>query len=410
MSPERLKVLALSYLFPNQAQLSYGVFVLNRLKAVSSHCDIRVVAPVQWYPLIQKIRGDLWGGEIPRRESIDGVEVHHPRFAVIPKFLKWLDALSYFISARSVTYRLWKEDGFEFDVIDVHWTYPDIVAGWLLARRYGKKFIVTIRGHEALYDREFSLRRLMVRHFLRRAHHVVALSEELREKVIRLGVAADSTSVVLNGVDLAYFECRDTGESRKQLGLSREKRILLSVGRLTAGKGHDVLVRMMSELSKVHDVELYIIGGVNPEDDFGHVLRNMIDAQGLTNVHLVDKLTHRQLSLWYGAADVFCLATKGEGCPNVVLEALACGTPVVVTNVGAVGEVIEPGFNGSLVNLSDVQTFGETVHQALQHPWDRKAIAERMTSWSWGACAEQILDVYRRVLRSERLTVRGTPE
>lgn len=410
MNSERLKVLALSYLFPNQAQPSYGVFVLNRLRAVSSHCDVRVVAPVQWYPLIQKIRGDLWGGEIPRRETIGGVEVHHPRFAVIPKFLKWLDALSYFIAARSVVDRLWRKNGFEFDVIDVHWTYPDIVAGWLLAHRYGKKFIVTIRGHEALYDREFSLRRLMVRHFLRRAHHVVALSEELREKVIRLGVAPHRTSVVLNGVDLAYFEYLDPGEARNQLGLGREKRILLSVGRLTSGKGHDVLVRMMPELSKVQDVELYIIGGVNPEDDFGDVLRNMIAERGLTNVHLVDKVTHRQLSLWYGGADVFCLATKGEGCPNVVLEALACGAPVVVTNVGAVGKIIEPDFNGNLVNLSDVQTFGKAVQQALQQSWDRKAIAERMTRWSWGACAEQVLDVYRQVLRSEKLTVRGTPE
>ena len=183
----RLSVLVLSYLFPNRAQPGYGIFVLNRLKAVQKHCNIKVIAPVQWYPLIRWVRGTLWGQAIPRRDEIDGLEVNHPRFLVIPRYLKWIDGISYWWSVRSVLKKMGGGPGYDYDLVDVHWTYPDIVAGYLLARKSGKRFIVTVRGHEALYEDERSIRRWLVAYLLRRADFVIALSAELRAKVVALG-------------------------------------------------------------------------------------------------------------------------------------------------------------------------------------------------------------------------------
>lgn len=395
----RLNILALSYLFPNRVQPDYGIFVLNRLRAVSQWCNVKVIAPVQWYPLIHRLRRRFWSGKVPERERQGDIDVFHPRFAVIPRYMKWLDALTFLWSTQRVAREL-RDAAFEYDLIDVHWTYPDIVAGWFLARRSGRKYVVTVRGHEALYDTEITIRRWLVALFLRRADYVVTLSSELRDKVIALGVAPERARVVLNGVDLSGFNYKDQRESRAQLGLDPQKRIIISVGRLTSGKGHDVLVRMMPMLAKTHDVELYIVGGVNPEDDFGHVLKKMIADLGLTaTVHLVDKVPHEKLALWYGAADLFCLATRGEGCPNVVLEALACGTPVVITRVGAVDELIEPGVNGLLIEPQAISSFGAEVQRGLEQPWDRRQIAERMTRWGWSACAEQVLSVYRAALQ-----------
>ena len=125
----------------------------------------------------------------------------------------------------------------------------------------------------------------------------------------------------------------------------------------------------------------------------------MIGELGLTNVHLVDGVSHDRLKLWYGAADVFCLATRGEGCPNVVLEALASGAPVVVTRVGAVEELVKQGVNGMVVDLD--ADFGKPVAQALWAQWDRVHIAERMRQWGWDACAQQVVKAYDAALSAE---------
>lgn len=380
-------ILALSYLFPNRAQPTYGVFVLNRLRAIEAFCKVKVVAPVQWYPFMRLLRRGLWNGAIPVREEIAELDVHHPRFAVIPRFMKWLDPITYYFSVRAVVERLIRDESFEFDLIDVHWTYPDIVAAHLLAARYGKKLVVTVRGHEALYREERSLRRWLVAHYLRKADRVVTLSAELREKVVALGVNPANVRVVLNGVDRARFRPLDPHECRLALGLPTDKKIVISVGRLAEGKGHQDLIRALPRLTE-RNVELFIIGGVNPEDNFEHELRRLIRELGLGNVHLVDKVAHEALPSWYAAADVFCLATRREGCPNVVLEALACGTPAVVTNVGAASELIKSGQNGYLVE--SVEELASSLDSALAHEWERHAVAASMEGWGWTSCAEQL--------------------
>ena len=398
MDRQRLNILALSYLFPNRAQPEYGVFVLNRLAAVSRHCNIKVVAPVQWYPFIKTLRNSIRSKEIPVEDKVGGLEVHYPRFPVIPRYLKWFDAVSYLFAVRPVVNELQRAGLFKLDLIDVHWTYPDILAGYVLARFSGKKFIVTVRGREALYLEENSLRRRIVAALLCKADFVVALSDELRELVTFIGVDPEKSRVVLNGVDLARFTCNDREESRRRVGLPLEKKVIVSVGSLIERKGHHELVRIMPGLSKSCDVELYIVGGVNPEGDYSSVLRSMIAELGLTNVYLVDKVEHEALADWYNSADLFCLATKGEGCPNVVLEALACGTPVVVTDVGAVGELVVAGENGFVLPLAELSSLETVVSGALEREWDRAGISERMADWGWSSCAEQVAEIYRHVL------------
>ena len=398
----RLNVLALSYLFPNTAQPAYGIFVLNRLKAIHKYCDVNVIAPIQWYPFIHHVRGAMRGPGVLRSTEIEGLAVFHPRFVVIPRFMKWIDAITFWISARSVVKKQSMLQTFKYDLVDVHWTYPDIVAGYLLAKRRNKKFIVTIRGHEALYDNESSLRRWLVAYFLRKADFVITLSDELRDKVIGLGIAAEKSKTVLNGVDIQHFRPLNRDECRRQVGVPIDSKVMVSVGRVTEGKGHQDLVRIMPSLNKCGSVELYIIGGVNPEDDFTHTLHKMIADLNLKNVHLVDSVSHDQLPLWYSAADLFCLASKREGCPNVVLEALACGTPVVVTNVGSVSELIVPGENGALVELAQLDSLGQVVSSALEKSWDRTRIAARMANWGWDACAVRVVEIYESLLGKDR--------
>jgi glycosyltransferase involved in cell wall biosynthesis len=293
------------------------------------------------------------------------------------------------------------DPAFTPDLIDVHWTYPDIVTGYWLARRRGCKLLVTVRGKEALYPGERSVRRWMLRHCLRHADAVITLSDELKQLVVEFGVPPGRVRTILNGVDRSRFFSRPGVECRQRLGIPADARVLISVGSLVERKGHHELIKVMPELTRSHPgVRLYIIGGRGPEGDMSATLRSMIAERGLTNVYLIDKVDHAALADWYGAADVFCLATKGEGCPNVVLEALACGAPVVATDVGAIRELVSDGVNGFVVGAGSAAELGPAIERALRHNWDRAHIAEDMDRWGWAKCADQVIETYRSVLQA----------
>jgi teichuronic acid biosynthesis glycosyltransferase TuaC len=394
-----IRVLALSCLFPNAEQPSYGIFVLHRLRAVSRRCAVRVVAPIAVYPVLNRtLRGLRRGWRVGRRECWGGMQVDHPRFAVMPRFLKGFDALSFAVATLRSVRRIEREEGFCADVIDVHWTYPDVVAGYWLARTRRRKLFVTVRGREALYPGEHGLRRLLLAYCLRRADAVVTLSDELKRLVVELGVPADRLRTILNGVDRESFAWSDPLACRARLAIAPEKKVIVSVGALVMRKGHHKLVQAVRSLGRADELDLHVIGGPGPEEDASALLHRLIADGALANVHLVGSVGHRELQSWYGAADLFCLATEGEGCPNVVLEALACGAPVVATDVGAIREVIVEGENGFVVATNDVAPLAAAIARALECKWDRRRIAETMKRRGWDRCASEVVDAYRAVL------------
>lgn len=400
----KLNVLALSYLFPNPDQPGYGVFVYNRLKAVQKYCDIRVIAPVQWYPFIKRVRPEI--AFCPLNEEFQdfrGLQVSYPRFMVIPRYMKWCDSVAYLAATLRVFLKL-KKKGFAVDIIDVHWTYPDILAGYFLKKILNRPFLVTIRGREALYLGEKGGRKKILDYLLSKADGVIALSSELKELVIKAGVESERVKVILNGVSTDTFALMGKKVAREKLGLCKEKKIIISVGRHTFGKGHHELIRMIPSLLQKHDLALFIIGGINPESDCTQELDNLIYKLKLNCVHLIGAVPHEELSTWYSAADLFCLATKGEGCPNVVLEALACGTPVVVTNVGAVPDIVNSGREGFVVRSMDEMQ--EKIDEGLTMDWDRASIASKMRRKTWNTCAEEVVENYLRVLNKDSFSPR----
>ncbi|MDA3832904.1 MAG: glycosyltransferase, partial [Spirochaetales bacterium] len=298
----KIKVLALSYLFPNKDNPDYGIFVFNRLKAVAKQCDGRIIAPLQWFPLFNKYRRAAGGKKIGNYEKFGELDVFYPRFFSIPKFFKWVDSFTYFLSIIPTVCFLKYKQKFNFDVVDVHWTYPDILAGYLIAKIYRKKLIVTIRGKEALYPGEVGGRKLILDWCLKRADVVVNLSSELEGLVHQIGVSSDRTKVIYNGVDLAQFTYRDKQKARAILNLPEDRKILLSVGSLIRRKGHDELIKSMSALSRNVDIDLYIVGGINPEGDYSAELKSLATTHGASNIHFIETLNHDQLSIWYAAA------------------------------------------------------------------------------------------------------------
>jgi teichuronic acid biosynthesis glycosyltransferase TuaC len=395
-----VKVLVVSSVYPTDAAPHFGVFVEQRVHHVAKHCDIRVVAPLPWFPFNRWIRG-AWCSVAPRRAERRGIAVYRPRFLSLPRYGKCWDALLYYASVLPTVAALRRE--FPFDLVDVHFAYPDGVAGVLLAKTFGCPAVVTLRGDEARLM-SFALRRPQIRHALRRAR-LISVSGSLRQVASGFGLHPEKIRVIPNGVDGAHFRPMDPVAARREIGLPHDRKILLAVGALIERKGHLRVLDVLPEIIRREPNVLYVAvgAGVRGEDYAGQVERSIREKQLQQHVRIVAPRPHTEVPVWMNAADVFCLATRWEGWCNALTEALACGLPVVTTRVGGNEEFVRDGEDGFLVPYWDGPSFIDAISRALASPWDRVAIATRARARSWEKVAEEVLEEFNAIA-AERAT------
>lgn len=387
-----MKILAFAYLFPDIKQPSRGIFVYNRLNAINKYCEVKIVSPRPFFPFMNYFKQFKNFSKNPYNEYYKGLEIYRPKFFIIPKYLKWFDCISYFFSTIKVVFKI--RSKFDFDLIDVHWTYPDIVAGYIFSKILNKKLVLTIRGKEALFYGEKSLRRLVLNFFLKKGDTVIALSSELKKLLVAIGLQEKRIQVIRNGVDINKFHYLSKDSCREKLGLPTSKKVIVSVGSLTEGKGFQDIIQIMPQLVKKFDVELYILGDVGPAGNYKNEIKGLISKLSLSNIFLMGNRPNEELLYWYNAADIFCFASYSEGSPNVINEALACGTPVVSTAVGAIPDVVTEDFLGFLASPNKHDDLLEKILIALNICWNRKAISNYMKNFRWDWCARQVVDLY----------------
>ena len=327
-------LLTFSTLYPNACQPGHGSFVetrLHALKAVGDY-DARVLAPVPWFPSTAEIFGDYakFAG-VPAHENLHGVDVWHPRYLVIPKIGMNLAPGALFRSAmRSL--KQWTRDEFKPALIDAHYFFPDGVAAARLAKRLKVPLIITARGSDINLIGNYRGPLAMMRKAAQRAQAIVAVSQALADRMVELGFDREKIHVLRNGVDLDAFRPGDRDGVRARLGLSG--RVLLSAGNLVALKGHDLVIDAMTKLD---DTNLLIAG----EGPRLSELRAQVARLGLDErVCFLGRVPKAQMRDLYLAADALVLASSREGLANVLVEAVACGTPVVATAVGGNPEIV----------------------------------------------------------------------
>jgi glycosyltransferase involved in cell wall biosynthesis len=330
-------------------------------------------------------------------EEIDGIHVYHPRFFVIPRFFKWLDPFLFLLCTLPILLKLCTKKS--YDIIDVHWVYPDILSGLFLSRITKKPFITTIRGKEAVCYEEKSMRKRLLDRWLKKSDKVICLSAELADIAHAIGVDSGKIHVVSNGVDIETFRPLDPLSCRRKLGIPLDRKIILSIGYLIERKGfHHIIDSMPGLISKYNDVLLYIVGSPGAEGNYLPQLEEKITNMNLEDrIFLVGARPNNELPLWYGSANVFCLATSGEGSPNVVMEALACGCPAVVSSVGGIPDIMSERFLGNVFNLTDKNGLAEALDNFFSREWNRQRIRKHMERYSWNWCAENVDNVYREV-------------
>ena len=327
----------------------------------------------------------------PQSEVRNGIQVEHPRYPLPPKIGMSIAPLLLAIGARRTIRRMLRQ-GWDFDLIDAHYFYPDGVAAALLAGWLKKPFVVTARGTDLNVLPDYYVPRRWIQWAESRAAATILVSHKLSEKLAALGGNRLRMQVLRNGVDLELFRPMDRADCRRQLGLG-EGRWLLSVGNLVSLKGHDISISALRELPE--DVGLAIVGhGAERQR-----LESLAARLGLSDrVRLIGALPQSDLPVWYNAADALVLCSSREGMPNVLLESLSCGTPVVSTAVGGVPEIIESPVAGRLLRDRSVAALAAAVLDLLSSDIQRDQVREYASQFDWSATTRGQLELFRDVL------------
>jgi len=388
-----MKALLFTNLFPSQREPTRAVFSLQRFRALAAHCEVRLVAPM---PAWSRLRAPKDLLRVPG-ETHAGIEATYPAYWSIPGVAS-LHGAGMYASVRGHVERIRAE--FPFEVILAAWAYPDAAAAARLAKAVGCPLVTMVLGSDINELARRPELKEQIREALLASHRVVAVSDALRREVEALGIPPEQVIVQRNGVDGERFRVRDRGEARDRLGLPRDRRIICYVGNFKPEKGVEHLVSAMGQppLSGVAGSLLTLVGGGPLEEE----LRRRVAAMGAEDrVHFAGRRPHDEVPDWIAAADVLCLPSLREGCPNVVLEALASGRPVVASRVGGVPELVPEGA-GILVPPADPSSLAGALSEALSRPWDAETLRGTVDCLSWEQYGLTLRDALRSAIEAHR--------
>lgn len=391
-----IRTLLFSSLYPSAARPIHGIFVETRLRELlkTGAVETRVVAPVPWFPSTHP----RWGeharmARTPAREQRNGIDVIHPRYPLLPKVGMTSAPLLMALACLGPIRRLMAE-GYDFDVLDAHYYYPDGVAAALLAHWLKKPLTITARGTDLNLIPQHMLPRRMIQWAAGRAQASIGVCAALVDVLRGWGIDESRLHVMRNGVDLQRFRPTPPEAARQQLSL-RGGPLLLSVGHLVERKGHDLAVGAMPAVLAQHpQARLLVIG----EGEERARLEAQIAALGIgAHVTLTGALPNDQLATWYSAADALILASSREGWANVLLESMACGTPVVATRIWGTPEVVANESVGLLVDRRDSPSIAAALLLLLTAPIDRTQVRRYAEGFSWAQTSQQQVALFSRL-------------
>ena len=372
MKGRRARVALVSSYWPSHEEPYRGQTAYQILKRLTEWADIAAFVPVPAYP--------SWLQPRTFRSSHSGTQ--HPLPGVTSQYFEYpaLVGLGRLWNGRLVEGKLREAvTAYRPDILLNYWLYPDGWAAVRIGHRLGIPVVLGSIGSDVRLIRDQATR-MYTRQALRGSAGLIAVSEDLRRGAIELGARADRSVTIRNGCDPAMFHLRSRVEARAQLGIASETELILFVGNLLVTKGLNELWGAFQALAGSRPrLEVAILG---------EGAWKIPGASQNNRFRLLGRASAEQVALWMAAATVFCLPSYSEGCPNVVVEALACGRPVVGTNVGGIPDLVRSGFNGVLAEPRSVASLMEALSIALCRSWDEEAIASE-GGRTWDDAAEE---------------------
>jgi teichuronic acid biosynthesis glycosyltransferase TuaC len=386
-----LEIVTFTTLYPNSAQPHHGIFVENRLRHLVSATALnaRVVAPVPYFPFSAPMFGRYAiYAKVAPRETRAGLSIEHPKYPLLPKI--GMTLVPRFLAAAScpVLKRLQREH--DFDLIDAHYFFPDGVAAVRLGQRLDKPVVITARGTDVNLIPQLPRPRQMILAAARQAAGIIAVSQALKDALVALGVVDEKITVLRNGVDLVLFHPGARDATRARLRLSGP--VLLSVGHLIERKGHDLVISALPSLPGY----VLLIAGEGPERP--DLERLTAELKLSDRVRFLGAVPHSELHGIYASADALVLASSREGWPNVLLESMACGTPVVASDVWGNPEVVSCPEAGVLMRQRNPEGVAAAVKQLFEGRPDRDATRRYAEGFSWNATSEGQFRLFKTIL------------
>lgn len=390
------RILSISGLFPNNMQPRNGIFVRERLRQLlrRHEFDLTVMAPVPWFPFKNKVFGQYAQiAGVVSEEQQQGLSVWHPRYFMLPKIGDAFSPLTY---ARCVLALLTRMGRRDFDLVDAHYFFPDGAAAVLVARSLNCPVVITARGSDLNLMPAELLAGRWIRWAARHCDAAAGVSLSLCDRLAEIGVPDARRHYLPNGVDQQTFVIRDAPDFREQL--SDGRRIILSVGNLIELKGHHLAIEA---LQQIENAVLVIIGsGPMRESLESLALRCGVGGR----VQFVGEISQAELVKYYNAADVLVLASRSEGMPNVVLESLSCGTPVVATDVGGARDLVRSGQAGRLIRNRSVGALENALVSVLESPADPQEVRKSVADFGWNETCGRIAGLFDRLSGARQLS------
>ena len=371
-----MQILTFSSLYPNNVDASHGIFVERRLKELTSRTAIQstVIAPVPWFPFRSGVFGAYAeSAAVAQRDRRFGIDIIHNRYPVIPKLgMNLAPGLMARGSRRAVRECITTKS---VVLIDAHYFYPDGVAASLLANQFKVPYCITARGSDINLIADYASPRNQMLQAARGASALIAVSEALADAMRNLGMPPEKIHVLRNGVDLDFF-CPSVETFSSDVRPSDEL-AFLSVGALKKAKGHDLAIQFIHRTPKAR---LVVVG----KGEEKQALRELAIQLGVDDrVTFTGTLEPETLRAQYRSADALILMSAREGMPNVVLESLACGTPVLATTVGGIPELITDPCCGELVSVRSAEGLADAWQRLSSRGFDHDRIRQFATRFSW---------------------------
>jgi glycosyltransferase involved in cell wall biosynthesis len=374
------KILAITNLYPYPWEPTRAAFNRQQFEKLAEISDVKVIVLVPWTSAIGKLSS-------LKTAKQSNLEIDYCVYFYPPKIGRSTYPLFIFLSLLA---HLWKIKKFNPDYILLSWAFPDAVAGTMLARLLKIPSVVKVHGSDINVHAEIEGRRKQIEGAMRYAKGIIAVSQDLKNKILNMGFPENKVHLLYNGIDRSLFYPIDRQTARDSCGTAIDKKIILFIGNLKVSKGCNLLLEAFALLALENSsVELVYIGS---GDQLGGMKKTVAEKGLEESVHFLGSISHGLLGNWINASDVLVLPSMNEGVPNVVLEAQACGIPVVATKVGGIPEIVSSD-SGILITYGDKEILRDALYDALCRKWDRSKISNNINILSWQNNASALLKV-----------------
>lgn len=379
-----MKVQIITNLYPLPWEPNRATFNRQQFKHLANRCTVRIMVLLGWLSAFGKA-----ASLEEKPETNPGID--YLRYFYLPLIGRFTHAATL---ALSLLTRRKLIKNFDADCLLVSWAFPDGVASIILAKQIGIPAVIKVHGSDINMHLLHPLRAKQILWAMNNAQAVITVSKALARNLTTLGVPESKIHTIYNGLDHEMFRPRDQLKAKTELKLDTNRNLILFIGNLKIEKGClELLTSFLAIENEIPDTDLCYIG-VGKEHA---TIASVVEKNGLERrIFLLGSMDHQDLCKWIAASSVVALPSHNEGVPNVLLEAMACGKPVVATKVGGIPEIVED-VAGILIEPHDERALNRALVQSIRNKWDENLISESVEKYDWEYNADQLLQLLENV-------------